>query len=264
MVLYNRRIDGEAMKKIVIEISDKSLSFKYRTNKPVPNNLLNTNVISNNELVFSVDYINDNSKIVGMFINDLAKEKEIDTAIVSLNEIAELIIPLLKRVEPIHKIVLNEDTNLSYSLCEAIVSNKYITNLNCYAIPTFMIEILDKKNIEVSSRSEVLFTSLFMQQNNLTSFSKIYYKSSIRISEILKNDDIDDLKSFLSINKYLRTVHLEKGYTPDIESICALLSYYKRKNINIEIHDDINDVDTIDKLKKINKKYKYFYIYYIR
>ena len=256
MVLYNRRIDGEAMKKIVIEISDKSLSFKYRTNKPVPNNLLNTNVISNNELVFSADYINDNSKIVGMFINDLAKEKEIDTAIVSLNEIAELIIPLLKRVEPIHKIVLNEDTNLSYSLCEAIVSNKYITNLNCYAIPTFMIEILDKKNIEVSSRSEVLFTSLFMQQNNLTSFSKIYYKSSIRISEILKNDDIDDLKSFLSINKYLRTVHLEKGYTPDIESICALLSYYKRKNINIEIHDDINDVDTIDKLKKINKKYK--------
>jgi len=256
MVLYNRRIDGEAMKKIVIEISDKSLSFKYRTNKPVPNNLLNTNVISNNELVFSVDYIKDNSKIVGMFINDLAKEKEIDTAIVSLNEIADLIIPLLKRVEPIHKIVLNEDTNLSYSLCEAIVSNKYITNLNCYAIPTFMIEILDKKNIEVSSRSEVLFTSLFMQQNNLTSFSKIYYKSSIRISEILKNDDIDDLKSFLSINKYLRTVHLEKGYTPDIESICALLSYYKRKNINIEIHDDINDVDTIDKLKKINKKYK--------
>ena len=85
------------MKKIVIEISDKSLSFKYRTNKPVPNNLLNTNVISNNELVFSADYINDNSKIVGMFINDLAKEKEIDTAIVSLNEIAELIIPLLKR-----------------------------------------------------------------------------------------------------------------------------------------------------------------------
>ena len=52
------------MKKIVIEILDNSLSFKYRTNKPVPESLLNTNVISNNELVFSADYIRDNSKIV--------------------------------------------------------------------------------------------------------------------------------------------------------------------------------------------------------
>ena len=244
------------MKKIVIEISDNALSFKYRTNKPVPDNLLNTNVISNNELVFSVEYINDNNKIVGMFINDLAKDKGINTAVISLNEIAELIIPLMKKVEAIQCICLNEDTNLSYSLCEAIVDNKYIKQVNCYAIPTFMIEILDKKNIEVVSRSEVLFTSLFMQENNLTSFSKIYYKSSIRISDILKNDDIEDLNSFLSINKYLRTIHLEKGYVPDIERVCSMLSNNRRKNINIEIHDDINDVDTIDKLKKINKKYK--------
>ena len=244
------------MKKIVIEISDNALSFKYRTNKPVPDNLLNTNVISNNELVFSVEYINDNNKIVGMFINDLAKDKGINTAVISLNEIAELIIPLMKKVEAIQCVCLNEDTNLSYSLCEAIVDNKYIKQVNCYAIPTFMIEILDKKNIEVVSRSEVLFTSLFMQENNLTSFSKIYYKSSIRISDILKNDDIEDLNSFLSINKYLRTIHLEKGYVPDIERVCSMLSNNRRKNINIEIHDDINDVDTIDKLKKINKKYK--------
>lgn len=244
------------MKKIVIEISDNALSFKYRTNKPVPDNLLNTNVISNNELVFSVDYINANGKIVGMFINDLAEDKGINTAVISLNEIAELIIPLLKKVEAIQSICLNDDATLSYSLCEAIVESRHIKQVSCYAIPTFMIEILDKKNVEVVSRSEILFTSLFMQENNLTSFSKIYYKSSIRISEILKNDDIEDLNSFLSINKYLRTIHLEKGYIPDIEKVCSMLSSNRRKNINIEIHEDINDIDTVYKLKKINKKYK--------
>ena len=244
------------MKKIVIEISDNALSFKYRTNKPVPDNLLNTNVISNNELVFSVDYINANGKIVGMFINDLAEDKGINTAVISLNEIAELIIPLLKKVEAIQSVCLNDDATLSYSLCEAIVESRHIKQVSCYAIPTFMIEILDKKNIEVVSRSEILFTSLFMQENNLTSFSKIYYKSSIRISEILKNDDIEDLNSFLSINKYLRTIHLEKGYIPDIEKVCSMLSSNRRKNINIEIHEDINDIDTVYKLKKINKKYK--------
>ncbi len=244
------------MKKIVIEISDNALSFKYRTNKPVPDNLLNTNVISNNELVFSVDYINANGKIVGMFINDLAEDKGINTAVISLNEIAELIIPLLKKVEAIQSVCLNDDATLSYSLCEAIIESRHIKQVSCYAIPTFMIEILDKKNVEVVSRSEILFTSLFMQENNLTSFSKIYYKSSIRISEILKNDDIEDLNSFLSINKYLRTIHLEKGYIPDIEKVCSMLSSNRRKNINIEIHEDINDIDTVYKLKKINKKYK--------
>ncbi len=43
------------MKKITVLIQNNTLVFKYRTNKPVANNLLNTNVISNNELVFSDD-----------------------------------------------------------------------------------------------------------------------------------------------------------------------------------------------------------------
>ena len=148
------------MKKIVIEIADNSFIFKYRNNKPVPENLLNTNVISNNELVFSVDYVNNNYKIVGLFITDLARERKIDTVSFTLNEIAEQIIPLLKRIDSISKIYLKEDTNLTYSLCEKLTENKFIKEINCYSIPTFMIEILDKRGINVISRSEILFTSL--------------------------------------------------------------------------------------------------------
>ena len=66
------------MKKITIQIQDKSLIFKYRTNKPVPTNLLNTNVISNNELIFSDEYIKENTKLVGLFLSDLAKMREIN------------------------------------------------------------------------------------------------------------------------------------------------------------------------------------------
>lgn len=258
MVLYiiGRINSGDSMKKIVIEITNESLDIKYRTNKPIPDNLVNTNVISNNELVFSTDYINDNNKIVGLFINDIAKEKGIKTIIISQNEIAEIIVPLLKRIDNIEKLYLKEDTNFSYSLCESLANNKSIKEISCYTIPTFMMEILDKKGIKVISRSEVLFTSEFMQENNLTSYSKIYYKSSIRISNILKSDDIEDINSFLSINKYLKTIHLEKGNIPDIEKICELLYANRRKNINIEIHDDINDIDVVDKLKALNKKYK--------
>ena len=68
--IIRRITSGEHMKKIAIEINEKTLFFKYRTNKPVSVDLLNTNVISNNELVFSDDYLAKNERIVSLFIAD--------------------------------------------------------------------------------------------------------------------------------------------------------------------------------------------------
>ena len=45
------------MRKITISIKDSSLYFKFRNKKNDDVNLLNTNIISNNELVFSDEYI---------------------------------------------------------------------------------------------------------------------------------------------------------------------------------------------------------------
>ena len=176
------------MKKIAIEIKDDTLFFKYRTNKPVPVNLLNTNVISDNELVFSDEYIVKNAKIVGLFINDLATDKNIKNITISNNEMALIIIDLLKGVKEVSCLELKEDTTLSYSLYEKISKLSNIKKINCYAIPTYLIELLDKAGILVESRSEILFTSTFMQENNLVSFSKIYYKSNVRFSNDLSED----------------------------------------------------------------------------
>lgn len=244
------------MKKIAIEIKDDTLFFKYRTNKPVPVNLLNTNVISDNELVFSDEYIVKNAKIVGLFINDLATDKNIKNITISNNDMALIIIDLLKGVKEVSCLELKEDTTLSYSLYEKISKLSNIKKINCYAIPTYLIELLDKAGILVESRSEILFTSTFMQENNLVSFSKIYYKSNVRFSNDLSDDDIEDFKTFIKINKYLKTIHLEKCNIKDIETICEMLVDERRKNINIQIHDNINDLDIIEKLRNLNKKYK--------
>lgn len=244
------------MKKIAIEIKDDTLFFKYRTNKPVPVNLLNTNVISDNELVFSDEYIVKNAKIVGLFINDLATDKNIKNITISNNEMALIIIDLLKGVKEVSCLELKEDTTLSYSLYEKISKLSNIKKINCYAIPTYLIELLDKAGILVESRSEILFTSTFMQENNLVSFSKIYYKSNVRFSNDFYDDDIEDFKTFIKINKYLKTIHLEKCNIKDIETICEMLVDERRKNINIQIHDNINDLDIIEKLRNLNKKYK--------
>ena len=173
------------MKKVTFLIQDNSLIFKYRTNKPVAVNLLNTNIITDNELVFSDEYIAQNKKIVGLFINDLMKEKNITEVTISNNEMAELILSVIRGVDKIQKLTLKDDENLSYAICERIIRYKNISCVNCYAIPTFMIELLDKNNIKVESRNEILFTSNFMQLNNLDSLSDIYYKSNVRFAEVL-------------------------------------------------------------------------------
>ena len=65
------------LKKITILIKDNALYFKYRTNKQVQVNLLNTNVISDNELVFSDEYITLNVKLVHNFIKELVNNYEL-------------------------------------------------------------------------------------------------------------------------------------------------------------------------------------------
>ncbi len=244
------------MKKVVVIIDDNSLSFKYRNNKPTNENLLNTNVISNNELIFSDEYIKENRKLVGLFIADLAKEKGIHNISISTCELAELLFNLFKGINNIECLTLTNNENLSYALCEKISRSKNIKKLNCYGIPTFMIEMLDKANIEVESRNEVLFTSNFTAENNLSSFSKMYYKRSVKFSSILTPEDLDDFQTFCSINNYLRIIYFDKYSYESVEKIGHILENNKEKNILLEIHDDINDNDEIIKLKNLNKDFK--------
>ena len=61
------------MKKITVTIKDDTILFKYRRSKVTEPNLLNTNVISNDELVFSDEYIKENYKIIATFLSELIK-----------------------------------------------------------------------------------------------------------------------------------------------------------------------------------------------
>ena len=60
------------MKKILIKIKDNSLIVKEKVKlSPEYKNILNTNVISCNELVFSDEYIENNQRLVSTFLNEL-------------------------------------------------------------------------------------------------------------------------------------------------------------------------------------------------
>lgn len=245
------------MKKILISIKEDTLFFTYRTSiSKDQNNLLNTNIISDSELVFSEEYILKNHKIISLFIKELCVEKNIHSATVSKNELAKLILRTLRHNEHITKFVIKENTNITYEICEEITLNKYIKLVDCFSIPTFMLELLDKYNIKVESRSETFFISNFMVENNLQQFSKIYYKTSIRFTLPLSEEDVNDFKSFCKINRYLKNIHFDKFDNYDLDTIIDIIKDNKMKNLKIIIHDDTNSFDNIEYLKKLNKTYK--------
>ncbi len=250
------------MKKIAIIIKNNSLSFKYKIKKMDEPNLLNTNVISNNELVFSDEYIMENNKIVSLFLADLVKEQEIKSISISNNELASIVLPIMHKINSIESLRIEDDDNLTYALCEEIVNCKNIKQLECYSIAQFMIEYLDKNDIKVDSRNEVLFTSKFMAENDLVSYSKMYYKTSINFGAVITDDDLEDFKSFLSINKYLKTIHFDKVSIKNIKLIVNTLINLREKNIVIQLHEDLDDLDEIAELKAYNKKLKEEYSNY--
>ncbi len=245
------------MKKILISIKNDSLVFAYRTSLPKSQgNLLNTNIISDNELVFSDEYLSNNIKIVSLFLKELCVEKQIHAVTVSNNELAFLILKLLKKNDYVTSFYIKENANLTFAICEELISCKYIKKLNVFSIQTFMLEMLDNHDIMVESRNETFVVSNFMLENNLQQFSKIYYKSSLRFTIPLSKDDLDDFEAFCKINRYLKNIHISQFDNYDLDNIITIIKNNKLKNLKIYIHDDNNNVENIEFLKKLNKKFK--------
>ena len=245
------------VKKILINIQNNKILFSYKTNNSsINNDLINTNIISNNELIFSDIYIKENTKILTSFLKELTIQYNINEVVVSKIELASLIIPLISKSSLITSIYFKEDEPLSYTICEELINIKNIKNINCYTIQPFMIELLDKNSITCDTRSEILYMSNFMNLNNLLRYSNIYYKTNIRLPSPLTFDDLKDLESFFKINKYLKTIHLDTLNRKELEYLINFLIKHNRHNLKIVIHENINDEKTITYLKDLNKKYK--------
>ncbi len=243
------------MIKVFLQIKENKLFFSIRKRlNTEQKNLINTNVISQNELVFSDEYIKKNAKLVHNFLKELVSDYKIDTIVIKEMEIAPLILHVCTNIQKIINLHLLEESIITYKVCEKIIKQNTIKYVSLYNIPTFLLEMLDKEKIIVESRNEILFLSNFMKINNLDTFSSLYYKTSIKLDLPLKKDDEEDFISFMNINKYLKTIYVNKLNKNDIENILEILYSFKAKNLRIYIKENINNIELIEYLKKINKK----------
>ncbi len=239
------------MMKILFQIKSNKLFFsiKKRLNTE-QKSLINTNVISQNELVFSDEYIIQNMKLVHGFIKELVNNYNIDTIVIKESEIAPLVLHISSNIQPLKKLHLLEESILNYRICEKIIKTNTIKYVSLYNIPTYLLEILDKEKVTVDSRNEMLFSSNFMKENKLDTFSSLYYKTTINLTLPFSKEDIEDFSSFININKYLKVIYINKLSKNDVENILEILYINKLKNIKIYIKENINDFELIEYLKK--------------
>ncbi len=217
---------------------------------------MNTNVINDGEILFSDEYIIKNKKIVSNFIAELFNEYGITDVEIETTPLASIVINVLGSVKVINSLKIRKDDTITFTLIESIINNHNVKLISCYQAPEYVIQYLDKYHIELDSRSEIFFTSKFMDSNDLNQYSKIYYKKEIDINTPISNDDNLDFETFLKINKYLKVIYISKFNKDGIELIIKLIKQYKLKDIKVLIKDiNINENDAIY-LKNINKKFK--------
>ena len=163
------------MKKILLKIKGNQLHFSLRKRLNTDQkNLINTNVISENELVFSDEYIVQNKLLVHNFIKELVNDYNINTIVIKEFEIAPLVLYTSANIKNIESLFLLEESILTYKIANYIIKQNFIKYVSLYNIPTYLLEMLDKEKIKVESRNEMLFLSNFMTNNNLNTFSSLY------------------------------------------------------------------------------------------
>lgn len=248
------------MQKIEIEFKNQTLKiYLIVKEKNLDNTLLNTNIISNEKLLFSLDYIAKNQKLVSSFLKEICLEKNTNLIVANDMKVISTVAPCFKNT-PINKVLMNTNENFTYEAYETISKINSLKEVECLSIPTYLIELFDRQNIKVISKQEVLFSSQFMANNDLNNYSAIFYAKTIKLMCPIVTNDYNDLKTFFKINKYLKTIELYRFLTTDLLALIDLLNDLRIKNITIAIHDNITDKDIIERIKVIKKENKKHHI----
>lgn len=246
------------MNNILIKVNSTLLTLSHVKSKE-NKNLNNTNIIDTKELLFSYQYVKDNLELVSSFLNTIIIKNKIDKVRVNNIELTTLTLDLIQNSKSIKKLLISEDKTLDYEIFLKLLDNQTLEYVNCYDIPPFLLERLDiNKNLKIDIRCEMFFLSKFMEDNKLIKYSDIYYKKNVVINRNFDKKELEDFKTFLKINKYLKEIHI-KNYTNDL--IYSIIDLFKEHNLSNKIivfyeNNNINIiVNSINYLKEIYKDY---------
>ncbi len=250
------------MKKVIVKIKKEKILFSYKEeDKDFVDLNDNTNIISNNNLVFNEIYFKKNTKIISYFINGILKENELTSVGINDFKLIDSVLDIISKIERVKKLYILCDEKLTYENCEKILNNKHLEYLECYDMPDFMFDRINDKNyIKIDIRCEIISNSNFITNNKLGTFSNIYYENVLFFTTEIKADDIKDFETFCKINRKLGKIIITKFDKIGFDKIIKILLESSIRNVKILIYTDDFNFDSISKeinyLKETNKMLK--------
>ncbi len=242
--------------KIIFKINKNILSVSLYKKELPYENLNNTNVIDTKEIIFSEEYINENIDLVSSFLNVIIIKREVNKVIIKEIDLSIITLNIINKIPSIKELVIKEDKTLTYSVFLKLLENKYLTNIDIYDIPPYLLERLDiNSKLSINIRTEILFISNFMTDNNLNTYSDIYYKKKIIINKFEDNDYID-FKSFLEINYKLKVIEFNYLDSKSFNYIMDLITKLNKENIKIILNEGNININTILEIVTSYKKNK--------
>lgn len=242
----------------VFKINSTAITINKTTRSIDKKGLNNTNIINTKELKFDPEYIIENIELVASFLNVIIIKNNINTCIINTGECVPTLVELVNYWEKINNLVFKENNQITYDVFMKLLDNHYLTSIDCYSMPCYLMEKLDKnKNIKIHMRERNTYTSRFMQENFLNSYSDIFYKKTILVTSVFDENELYDLRNFIAINKNLKTIRLVNFSSEALTSIMDILQEYKKRKIEIIIDEKNNDLDFIYKsIPFVKKTYK--------
>ena len=247
------------MQKILIKVTKDSLAFSIYTKETSETNINNTNIIDTKNIIFTDNYIIENLELVSAFLNVLILKNDINTIKVKHLSIIRLVLNLTNYLPNLTALYILENASIDNMLAQTILESKYITYFNCFNMSNLMFDKLNQK-MTVEVRSEIFSISTFMKNNNLLTYSDVYYKKTVIIDCELDKIDLNDFENFLQNNKKLKTIDIKKYSNENINQIIETLIKNDKKNIKINIFEEneniISEINYLKKLQNIVKKNK--------
>ena len=250
------------MKKILISLSNDTINFKYKIDKTkedkdLTKTLMNTNVISNDVLIFSDTYLKNNINIMSSFLNEIVKDKKISKLVIEEFDIVPIVLDITNNIKYITKLYITSDNTIDYKIYEKLLNSSYLKFVNCFEIPSFMLEKLCDNDVVVDLRCEIISISNFVYQNNLVNYTKLYYRKTIKIFERFSGSDLNDFETFCQINRNLKTIYIYDFDISMIEDIYKVLAKTNKKNVKIVIYQNLDNTkdinDSMKRLRVVNK-----------
>lgn len=251
---------SDNLDKIIFKITRNLLTVSVLKKDTPKENLNNTNIIDTKELVFSKDYILSNLDLVSSFLNVVIIKREVKKVNIKDFDIISIVLKIIKTIPSIEELYLSPDKKIDYKIFMELLENKYLKKLDIYEIPSYLLERLDiNKNLLVNTRTEMFFISDLMSNNNLSTYSDIYYKKYIIINNIFSEEDISDFETFININHHLKNITIVKYSSSVINFIISLIIETNKQNIKFIIEEENNDLNkvviNVNNLKKEHEKF---------